>query len=105
MNYDSTNIGVPYTRVNDISIKYPPTGLPEIKISQAIAVKLADLTTVEVSPAPPLTFTLDMINDALIPIPLVDPTSGAPLGPNTNLQTVMLNILAVVRKKQKEFNP
>lgn len=104
-NYNSTTAGTLYVRANNITIQYPPSGLPIVTISQANAVKLADGSVVEISAAPSITFTLDLVNNALTNVPLVDPTSGAALGTNTNLQALMLGILAVVRQQQLLKNP
>lgn len=103
-NYDSTNVGVPYIRVNNIAIQYPPNSLPVVFITQVNAVKLADGTIVELGAAEGLSFTVDMIGNANTPIPLVDPTSGAGLGADTTLQGIMLSILAVIRQQQLIYN-
>jgi hypothetical protein len=104
-NYDSTLVGKNYVRGNNINIQYPPNGLPIITVSQANAVKMLDGSVVEISQAQSLTFSLDLVNNALTSIPEVDPTSGASLGINTNLQAVMLGVLAVVRQQQILKNP
>jgi hypothetical protein len=104
-NYNSTNTGVPYVRANNITIQYPANGLPIVTISQANAVKLADGSIVEISAAPSISFPLDMVVNATTNIALVDPTSGANLGANTNLQSIMLGILAVIRQQQLLKNP
>lgn len=101
MNYDASQVGVPYVRVDKITIHYPDGGqVPWAVIDQTLAVKLADGTVRTLQRLSPLQRAFDLQNDGNLPIPLVDPTTGAPLGPNTTLNTVMLNILAVVRKEQ-----
>ncbi len=100
MNYNSTDVGVPYVRAHKIEIFYPVTNRhPQAIIGQQLAVKLADGTVRPLEELTPLTVTFDMVADTAA-IPLVDPTSGAPLGPTTTLQQVMLGILAVVRREQ-----
>lgn len=101
MNYDSSAVGVPYVRAHRIEIFYPDNSrYPQAIISQKLAVKLADGSVRSLEELPPITVTFDMLTDGTTPIPLVDPTSGAPLGQNTTLQQVMLSILAVVRREQ-----
>lgn len=102
MNYDSTQIGVPYVRVPRLSIDYTDNTKPKATIQQALAVKLADGSIRELEPVPEIIAAFDMLADGTKPIPLVDPTTGAPLGMNTTLQQVMLSILAVVRQEQKK---
>lgn len=102
MNFDSTQVGVPYVRAHRIEIFYPDNSrFPSAIISQKVAVKLADGTIRSLpDELTPINVTFDMLTDGATPIPLVDPTTGAPLGPSTTLQQVMLGILAVVRKEQ-----
>lgn len=99
-NYDSSAVGVPYVRVPSLVIDYTNNAHPKVTIQQSLAVKLADGTIRELEPVPEIIAVFDMAADGTTPIPLVDPTTGAPLGMNTNLQQVMLSILAVVRKEQ-----
>ncbi len=100
-NYDSTQVGVPYVRAHKIEIFYPVTNRhPQVVIHQQLAVKLADGSVRPLEDLPTLTTTFDMVIDGATPIPLVDPTSGAPLGPNTTLQNTMLSNLAVIRREQ-----
>ncbi|MFY7864494.1 hypothetical protein [Roseateles sp.] len=100
-NYDASQVGVPYVRAHRIEILYPDAGqLPQAFIEQSLAVKLADGTVRKLEDLPPIRAEFDLANDGLRPIPLVDPSSAAPLGVDTNLRNVMLAILAVVRKQQ-----
>lgn len=102
-NYDSTEVGVPYVRSHEIRIFYPENNLaPSVVIGQKMAVKLADGSIRSLEELTPINVTFDMAADGTTPIPLVDPTSGAPLGANTTLQQVMLGILAVVRREQNK---
>jgi hypothetical protein len=104
-NYNSSSVGVPYVRANNINIQYDATGIPTVVISQATAIKLADGTVAEIQQIHSFAVTLDMVNNLTTPIALVDPTTGANLGANTNLEQVMLGILAVVRQQQLLNNP
>lgn len=102
-NYDSTQVGVPYVRAHHIEIFYPEDSRrPQVIIRQKLAVKLADGTVRSLEQLPDIIKTFDMATDGSVPVPMVDPTSGAPLGPNTTLQQTMLSILGVVRKLQLE---
>lgn len=101
-NYDASQVGVPYVRAYRIEILYPDGGQrPRAVIEQSLAVKLADGTVRQLEDIPPIQAEFDMMADGLTPIPLIDPSTAAPLGVDTNLRNVMLAILAVVRKQQK----
>lgn len=101
MNYDASKVGVPYVRANRIVINYPPAPeMPNVVIEQSLAVKLADDSVRKLEDLPTINVTLDMLNDATDPVPLVSPEDGSPLGADTNLQNTMLSILAIVRKTQ-----
>lgn len=100
-NYNASQVGVPYVRAHRITINYPDNGLPpSANIEQSLAVKLADGTIRKLEDLPTLSRSFDMLNDGNTPIPLVDPSTAAPLGANTTLNNVMLQILAVVRREQ-----
>lgn len=114
MNYDSSQIGVPYVRAPQINIQYPPPGSgasPYAAIAQTEAVKLADGTSRALGSLPTIEATFDLTDQG--PIALVDPDTGAALSPatcaalgqlvasgNVNLPLVMLCLLAVVRREQ-----
>lgn len=102
MNYDASQMGKPYVRAHRLIINYPIKGeLPSVRIDQSLALvdidgnmhKLQELNSIDV--------TLDLATNGSEPIPLVDPSTGATI-PNvfTNLNQVMLCLLAVVRKQQ-----
>ena len=102
-NYDSTQVGVPYVRAHHIEIFYPEDSRrPQVIIRQKLAVKLADGTVRSLEGLPEITKTFDMATEGTVPVPMVDPTSGAPLGADTTLQQTMLANLAIVRKLQLE---
>lgn len=102
-NYDSSAVGAPYVRSHELRIFYPENNLaPSVIISQKLAVKLADGSIRSLEELTPINVTFNMVADGATPIPLVDPTTGAALGPSTTLQQVMLGILAVVRREQNK---
>ena len=105
-NYDSSQVGVPYIRVNNIAVQYNTNHLPVVTIQQMLAVKLADGSFVEIGPAPvpSFTFTIDLIDNGNTAIPLIDPTTGASLGANTTANQTMLAILAAIRAQQLVIN-
>ena len=105
MNYNSSQVGVPYVRADVITILYPENQLPSITVSQTEAVKLADGKIIQTKRINDISFQLDIAAHGTEPIPIVDPTTGAPLGVNTNLQGLMLGILAVIRQQQLLQNP
>ncbi len=114
MNYDSSQVGVPYVRAPKINISYPPPGsgaAPYATIEQSEAVKLADGTARTLGSLATIEVNFNLADQS--PIALVDPDTGAPLAPaacaalgqlvssgNVNLPLVMLCLLAVVRREQ-----
>lgn len=104
-NYNSSQVGVPYIRVNKLEIEYPATGIVSVKLSQSSAVKLADNSITEILPLAQISFELDMNVNGATPIPLVDPTTGAGLGASTDLNHIMIGILAAIRQQQVLQNP
>lgn len=101
MNYDASQVGVPYVRAYNIRIAYPDNGaMPSVVIEQGFAVKLADGTVRKLEDIAPINISIDLLNDGDKPIPLVNPENGAPLGADTSLNQTFLAILAVVRAKQ-----
>ena len=101
MNYDASQVGVPFVRAHFIEISYPDGGLmPTAVIHQSLAVKLADGTSRKLDDLPRMSIAFDFAADGNTPIPLVDPNTAAPLGTNTTIQMTMLSILAVIRHNQ-----
>lgn len=100
-NYDASQVGVPYIRGTQVVINWPDEGaMPLATVTQCNAVKLADGTVRNLDTIPPVVYPLDFVNHGNDAIPLVNPSTGAALGPTTTLNTVMLQILAVVRQAQ-----
>jgi len=104
-NYNSSQVGVPYVRCNNITIQYGDNQVPVVTVAQELAVLLANGSVIQIGTLPSLSFSLDMVHNATTPIPLVDPTTGNSLGANTTLQSLMLSILAAVRQQQLIQNP
>lgn len=101
MNYDASQMGVPYVRAHRIIINWPDSSMsPTASIEQSLAVLLADGSIRKLQDLPTIETALDMQNDGGDPIPLVNPEDGTDLGQNTSLNMVMLGVLAVVRAKQ-----
>lgn len=101
MNYDASQVGVPYVRAHKITIHYPDNGqMPWAVIEQSLAVKLADGTVRKIEDIPAIQRSFDLVNDGGLPIPLVSPEAAQPLGADTSLNQVFLQILAVVRQEQ-----
>ena len=100
MNYDGSQVGVPYVRAHRVTIEWPDaTGVPGAVIEQSLGVRLADGSVRKIEDLPKIEFNLDF-SRATDPVPMVSPEDGSLLGQNTNLQTAMLNVLAVIRKQQ-----
>jgi hypothetical protein len=102
-NYDSTQVGVPYVRGTQVVVNWPDgadRNKPIIAISQCMAVKLADGSVRNLETIAPLVFTADLVAHGNDPVPIVDPSSGAALGPNTTLNSVMVQMLAIIRQQQ-----
>lgn len=101
MNYDPSQVGVPYVRAHRIVINYPDNGVvPSVNIEQSMAVLLADGTIRTIDQLPTISTPLDLAQDGAVPIPMINPNNGQPLGVDTDLNTAMLNVLAVLRSKQ-----
>lgn len=100
MNYNASQVGVPYVRVNNISITYPTQGNPVVGLNQTLAIKGADDTIYEIGQLETLRAEIDLVADGTTPIPLVSPEDASFLGTDTTLQQTFLAILAVVRHIQ-----
>jgi len=100
MNYDGSQVGVPYVRAHRVTIDWPDaTGVPAATIEQSLGVRLVDGSVRRIEDMSKIEFNLDF-SHATDPIPLVNPDDGSHLGQDTNLQMAMLNVLAVIRKQQ-----
>jgi len=110
-NYNSSVVGTPYVRVSNIQIQYPENGLPTVTCTQELAIVDVSSVVRPLGTFQSLQWNPDMINNATTPINLVDPTTGANMldgsgNPiTTNLQEIMLGILAAIRQQQLISNP
>lgn len=101
MNYDASQVGVPYVRVHRIEIDYFDGGRdPQVVARQSMAVKLADSTVRKLEDIEAMQWTVPLNESGNDPVPLVSPETGELLGADTSLNQVMLGILAVLRQKQ-----
>jgi hypothetical protein len=101
MNFDASQVGVPYVRAHKITIHYPDKGLPPVVVvEQSLAVVMADKTVRQLEVLPTIQAELNLATDAGKPIPLIDKDTGAPLGPTTTLGMVYMQLLAAVRQIQ-----
>jgi hypothetical protein len=114
INYDTREVGVPYIRIDDIRIQYPPPGsgdMPSVRLQQQWAVKFASGQIRQFAAAPTIETSVDATSQT--PIPLVDPDSGAALDAGTRaaiagainagvvtMPIAMLVILAIARSLQ-----
>ena len=102
MNFDASQVGVPYVRAHRLIIEYPDSSsTPTAYVEQSLAVKLADGSVRTLENLQPLAVPLDFSkgND---PIPLVSPENAKPLGQDTTLNQAFLAVLAVVRDAQNK---
>jgi len=106
VNYDPSQVGLPYVRVTRLVVEWPdslkdlqPTAL----IEQSLAVKLADGSIRTLDNLPAISTRLDFtLGDE--PIPLINPETAEPLGTDTTLNQTFVGVLAVVRKFQLANN-
>lgn len=102
-NYDASQVGVPYVRGTQVVVNWPDgadRNKPVITVSQCMAVKLADGVVRNLETIAPLIFTADLTVHGNDPVPVVDPSTGAALGPTTTLNSVMVQMLAIIRQQQ-----
>lgn len=100
MNYNGSQVGVPYVRAPRITINYEPSGRTTATIEQALAVKLADGSVRQLEALPALTCELDFANDGDTPVPMISPDDASPLGADTTLNQAFLAVLAIVHDRQ-----
>lgn len=101
-NYDSSQVGVPYIRVPLLQIEYPQPLHASVRISEVEAVQLADGSIRHLNELGEISFTVLPSGMADV-LQLVDPTTGADIpGATMTVQSLMLGILAMVRREQKK---
>lgn len=104
-NYDSSEPGVPYTRIANLAIEYPADDSPGVPMVRLIAqeveaVKMADGSRRTLRSQSSLAATLDTAAQWTQPLPLIDETTGLPTGQFTSRHTAMLHLLACIRAEQ-----
>jgi len=103
--YDASVVGGLRVRASRLIIETAPDVPPVVHIEQTTAVTMNDHSSQQLQPFPTISQTLDLATNGDTPIPLVDFVTGAPLGGTTTLNSVMLQLLAVVRQLQLANNP
>lgn len=106
-NYDASQVGVPYVRVNQLIINWPDAlgGLPSVNIQQCNAVLLADGTVRDLNGLSPIMSQLDFVNNGNTAVSVVDPSTGVATGSNTTLNITFAQVLAIIRQLQLANNP
>jgi hypothetical protein len=104
MNYNSSQVGVPYVRVARLTVSYPTPGFAQAEIVQDSAVLLADGSVARIESLPTLTANFDLTNHGDDVIPIVSPDTGMDIGASTTLNTIFLSILAAIRQVQVASN-
>ena len=98
LNYNGSQVGVPYVRYPRIIINYPPGVLPSVRIDRELAVLLADGSVRALEALDSVTADIDLPNNGDAPVPLVNPSTGESLGADTSLNQTFLAVLAVARQ-------
>jgi len=100
-NYDSSAVGVPYTRVPLIEIRYPGPLTAQVRVLEAEAVQLADHSIRELGQQGQLEWTIGPGDMGQV-LQLVHPDTGADIpGATMTYQQLMLGLLAAIRHQQK----
>jgi hypothetical protein len=97
--FDTTQVGVPYIRINNINIEYPAPNTANVTFSEQQFVPLADGSHVALGGDNSRTFRVNP-SDMATSIPLVSPETGEPLGAEMTYGQIMLGILAALRANQ-----
>ena len=100
-NYDSSEVGVPYTRIPEVVIDYPMPLTAIVNCTEVDSLKLADGELLQYGSPGQFTFQINP-NDMGEVIQLVDPTTGHDIpGATMTVQQIMIGILGVIRSRQK----
>lgn len=99
MNFDSTIVGKPYSRIEKIVIDYTAQNTATVQFQEQEHVKLEDGTHRPLGSENTVTFNV-LPQDMLIQVPLLDSNTGSVLGASMSYGQVMLGILAIIRSKQ-----
>ena len=99
MNFDSTVVGQPYSKVNRIGITYTAPNTAHVEVVNQHYVLLTDASRVSIGAEETLQFDVSP-SDMATEIPLVSPDNGDLLGANITYGQVLLGILAAIRAHQ-----
>ena len=99
MNFDSTIVGKPYSRIEKIVIDYTAPMNATVSFTEQEHVKLEDGTHRPIGYENVVTFNV-VPSDMVSAVPLLDSNTGNPIGANITYGQVMLGILAIIRSKQ-----
>lgn len=97
--FNTTIVGVPYTRINNINIAYTGPLTAEVKFTEQEYVLLADGERRPISQEDTKQFLVSP-EDMGTSVPLLDIDTGNYLGMDVSYGQVMLGILAVIRSRQ-----
>ena len=109
-SYDASVVGGLRCRASRIIVEFPANDVPVVHVEQYSAVTMNDNSTQQIAPMQSLEESLDLVDNGNTPIPLVDFTTGAPVlvdgvAQTTTLNTVLVQMLAVIRSIQLANNP
>lgn len=100
-NYDASAVGVPYTRVPLIEIRYPGPLTAHVRVIEAEAVQLADRSIRELGQQGQLEWTIGPADMGQV-LQLVHPDTGAAIpGATMTRQALMMGLLAEIRYRQQ----
>ena len=99
MNFDSTVVGEPYSRIEKIEIDYVASMTANVSFTEQEHVQLADGTHRPIGGENVIKFSV-LPQDMSKTVPLLDSSTGTELGASMSYGQVMLGILAVIRAKQ-----
>lgn len=99
MNFDSTIVGKPYSRIERIVIDYTAPNTAEVSYQEQEHVKLEDGSHRPIGSENVRYFTV-LPQDLALTVPLKDVQTGVDLGASMSYGQVMLGVLAVIREKQ-----
>lgn len=100
-NYDSTTVGNPFVRTQEVRVAMPDKGLlPWVTIDQRLAIKAVDGTEYVLSDMPNIIAPIDPSDQT--PIPLLNVNTGLPVasGETTTARKVLQALISLARAKQ-----
>ena len=100
LNFDSSQVGVPYSRVMCIGIKYPAPMTAAVEVITQMHVKLLDDSHVALGSSETLTFAITPGDFASGTVDLRNPSTGALLGASMSLGALFTGVASLIREKQ-----